>query len=84
MIAISLTLDLIHMRPAPEHISGVRCPTCRHALTLDQPNQQRPDLLIGTCEECESWFLVHPAAGVMVRLPSEHELRDGFSSRRRD
>jgi hypothetical protein len=76
MIAISLTLQLIRMRPTPEDAPGIGCPACHHRLTLDQPNQQCPDLLIGTCEECESWFLVHPDAGVMVRLPDERELRD--------
>jgi hypothetical protein len=76
MTTISLTLDLLRLRPDPEDASGVRCPGCRDLLTLDQPDQERPERLLGTCERCRSWFLVHLAARVMVRLPDEDELRD--------
>jgi hypothetical protein len=74
MTSISITLDVVRLRPDPEDTSGIPCPRCHHRLTLDQPDPQRPDRLLGRCDECRAWFLIHGLAGAMVRLPDEDEL----------
>jgi hypothetical protein len=37
-----------------------QCPQCGHALALHQPDPELPDRLLGTCEECKSWYLTNP------------------------
>src|SRR5689334_5176154 len=33
------------------------CPVCEAALSLDQPDPQRADRLLGTCPACGGWHL---------------------------
>jgi hypothetical protein len=52
----------------------VGCPRCGHFLTLHQPVMDEPDRTIGTCDDCEGWFLIGDKAGVMILLPDADEL----------
>jgi hypothetical protein len=76
MTSISLTLDLFDMRLDCDDASASRCPRCRRPLTLHQPDPDRPDRLVATCEGCRNWFIINTATGLMARLPDDQELRD--------
>ena len=76
MTSILLTLDLIRLTPDPDDPSEVACPRCHASLLLHQPDQQMPERLLGTCAECQTWFLINAIANVMVRLPDEQDFRD--------
>jgi hypothetical protein len=71
-----LTFDVIRLGRDREDGSEVPCPACHHDLTFHQPDPECPDRLLGTCEACRTWFLVHAAAGLMLRLPDEEDVRD--------
>ena len=76
MASVPLALKLIRLAGELNDRTGVRCPACRDYLFLHQPDEECPDRLLGTCDECRAWFLIDAAGKVMVRLPDEEELRD--------
>jgi hypothetical protein len=76
MIRISLTLDLFDMKLVFEDASASRCAYCRQPLMLHQPDPDRPDRLMATCDGCRNWFIINTATGLMVRLPADQELQD--------
>jgi hypothetical protein len=41
---------------------------------IHQPDERRPDRLLGTCGSCSAWFLMAPTAAAMLRLPDEGAL----------
>ncbi len=75
MKSIYLDLDLIGLDANPNGPLRVGCPSCLDDLTVHQPDQQSPDRLLGTCEECRAWFLIDTDGGIMVRLPSVEAFR---------
>ena len=44
------------------------CLDCHTELLLHQPDPELPDRLLGTCDECKSWFLVDAAEGTVIPL----------------
>ena len=75
MTSISLALDRIHPSRVSDDAAGMACPRCHACLSIHQPDQELPDRLLGTCDECRTWFLINAASGVIVQLPSEEELK---------
>ena len=76
MTSVPLALNRIRLDGKLDDSKRVRCPACRDYLFLHQPDEECPDRLLGTCDECRAWFLIDAAGKVMVRLPNEEELRD--------
>jgi hypothetical protein len=76
MTSVPLALNRIRLDGKLDDSKRVRCPACRDHLFLHQPDEECPDRLLGTCDECRAWFLIDAAGKVMVRLPDEAELRD--------
>ena len=76
MTSILLALDSLRLNLDPEDPTAMACPSCPACLLLHQPDPELPDRLLGTCSECQAWFLIHAAAEVMVRLPGADELGD--------
>jgi hypothetical protein len=76
MTRISLTLDLFDMRLVCDDDSASQCPCCGRSLALHQPDPDRPDRLMATCNGCRTWFIINTATGRMVRLPNDRELRN--------
>ena len=35
------------------------CPNCGDELLIHQPDPETPDRLLGTCDECKSWYLLN-------------------------
>jgi hypothetical protein len=75
MASVPLALKRIRLAGKLNDHTRVQCPACRDHLFLHQPDEERPDRLLGTCDECRAWFLIDAAEKVMVRLPDEEELR---------
>ena len=76
MPSILLALDLIRLRLDRDDPWEVACPDCHDHLVVHQPDEQRPERLLGTCPSCSAWYLIDATASVMVRLPDEDALRD--------
>jgi hypothetical protein len=51
------------------------CQNCGCELQLHQPDPDLPKRLLGTCEECKSWFLLDLVAGSMTLLLSKRAAR---------
>ena len=77
MTSILLSLDLIRLTSDPDDPLVFQCTSCHDSLVLHQPDEDLPDRLLGTCQECRTWFLIDRATEVMVKLPDENTLRDG-------
>src|SRR5262249_37198314 len=80
MISISLTVDRFQPVPVAEHATAMACPRCHACLLIHQPDQHLPDRLLATCDECRTWFLIHAAVGVILRLPNEEDLEGAPST----
>ena len=56
--------------PAGGHPAGLtanRCPACAAALSLHQPDPDRPDRLLAVCDRCGGWFLLDGTTGASPR-----------------
>jgi hypothetical protein len=72
MSPLSVALDLTRF----DDLSRVRCSRCQSSLDLHQPDVERPERLLGMCEDCRSWFLMAIDEGFMIRLPEDlHAIR---------
>jgi hypothetical protein len=61
-----------------------RCVHCGDPLDLHQPSQERPDRLVGYCEECDSLSLVLDGLVVDLHLHGiEDDARVRFAALRR-
>jgi hypothetical protein len=50
-------------------VVGPYCERCGAVLTLHQPNVDHPDRLLGTCDECKSWYVTSRQPMGLVYLP---------------
>ncbi len=71
MTSIVCTLERIGCHCDTEDFLGVICPDCRSHVVIHQPDERRPDRLLGTCESCSAWFLIAPSVATMLRLPDD-------------
>ena len=55
----------------------ILCPYCQSELDRHQPDEARPDQLLGTCLGCGMWYLVDGEACVMYGMPDVADLRTG-------
>lgn len=39
-------------------VDELACPECDSDLVLHQPDGNRPERLLATCDECKAWFLI--------------------------
>jgi hypothetical protein len=74
MTSIACTLQVTRCPLDAEDFLCVTCPDCCGSVVIHQPDERRPDRLLGTCGSCSAWFLIAPAAASMVRLPDEAAL----------
>lgn len=59
-----------------DRLSADGCPDCGGILTLHQPDQASPDLLLAACRECRCWLLIDTNEGIIVRFPVQGVLRE--------
>jgi uncharacterized protein YbaR (Trm112 family) len=78
MPSVRLALDFSRLLTDPDHLPAILCPDCQDLLTIHQPDIESPDRLLGVCPECRAWFLVEDTHGIMVRLPDQDALREGY------
>jgi hypothetical protein len=65
MATVSVLLELFRF----DNCFHVECPKCSTALLLHQPDVDWPDQMIGICCNCQVWYLLDLAAGLMAVLP---------------
>ena len=56
-----------------EHAEEILCACCHYPLDRHQPDEQRHDRLLGTCNECGAWYLIITDACVMILLPETQD-----------
>lgn len=47
----------------------IHCPQCQSPLVLHQPDPDLADLMLATCDECKSWFLLASKSVELTPLP---------------
>jgi hypothetical protein len=52
-----------------ELVSDVLCARCHSPLERHQPHEEKPDRLLGTCDDCGAWFMIDLSAVVMIAMP---------------
>ena len=58
---ISTTWTVIVIEVAANGLVSPRCQKCEAELTVHQPEETRPDQLLGTCSGCGAWHLIERA-----------------------
>jgi hypothetical protein len=76
MTTVRLAVDVIVWDSDIDRLSSAGCPDCRGTLTLHQPDEASPDLLLAACGRCQGWLLIDVSEGIMVRWPSRQALRE--------
>ena len=76
MPMIHLDLEFDRVAADPDHPFGERCLNCQCPLVIHQPDVDLPFRLLGTCPECQDWFLVETSHGLVIRLPRPDVLRE--------
>jgi hypothetical protein len=75
MTSMLVGLDVIELTSEFAGGALTQCPNCGVPLAIHQPEEQSPDRLLGTCEDCHSWFLLDLVGQTMVQLPEVGALR---------
>ncbi len=52
-----------------EDICDILCARCQAPLVRHQPDENEPNRLLGTCDDCGSWFLLDLSKSIMLVLP---------------
>ncbi len=76
MTSILISLELIPVTTDHDDPLVVQCASCHGSLVLHQPDEELPERMLGTCEECQTWFLIYADTQLMLKLPDEKMLRD--------
>jgi hypothetical protein len=58
-----------------EVAAEILCAECQCPLDRHQPDPEQPDRLLGTCEDCGTWYLIDGELCVMIALPDARSLR---------
>ncbi len=78
---VRLTLEIKIISFSADEPIPIHCPGCRSALNVHQPDADWPDQLLGTCEGCQSWYLIATSAeeskATLIRLPVNDLVRQG-------
>lgn len=64
-------------------IERPRCRRCRSTLGLHQPDEARPEHLLGTCDRCGDWYLVEvggESEAYIVDLPNVALIREAVAT----
>jgi hypothetical protein len=76
---VSADLDVLRFPTAIERLISTHCLNCSSPLSLSQPDLESPDRLLGVCQQCKHWFLIHLIAdqseGLLCRLPDIEVIR---------
>ncbi len=51
-----------------ERSNGLACPACKATMELHQPDQQRPERMLGICQDCHAWTLIGVGVDGQVKL----------------
>lgn len=78
IMQVKLTLGMSRRILNPSLPLEVECDGCGIPLDIHQPDPNRPDRLLGTCEACGNWVLIvaddESNSALLVRLPEAAEI----------
>ena len=60
---LSVSWNVTVLEVTPDGIVSPACQKCRASLEIHQPDEARPDQLLGTCRECGCWHMIEMAPG---------------------
>lgn len=84
---ISMTWTATVVDVGSDGLVSPRCQKCRCELDVHQPEEDRPDQLLGTCPACHAWHLVEVAPdgaeAVVLAIPGLDEVRRKLIAGRR-
>jgi hypothetical protein len=76
---VSAELDVLRFPTTVERPVKAHCLNCSVPLSLFQPDLDAADRLLGVCERCKHWFLIHVMhdqnEGFLWRLPDIEVIR---------
>ncbi len=76
---VSAELDVLRFPTTVERPVKAHCLNCALPLSLSQPDLDSADRLLGVCERCKGWFLIHlvldQTEGLLWRLPDIEVVR---------
>jgi hypothetical protein len=55
---MTITWNVTRLAISSEGLETPRCGDCQATLNVHQPDENRPDHLLGTCDACGRWFLI--------------------------
>jgi hypothetical protein len=47
----------------------IGCPQCGSPLTLNQPDPELANRLLGTCDDCKSWYVTNRKGTNLTPIP---------------
>jgi hypothetical protein len=76
---VSAELDVLRFPTTLDRPIKTHCLNCCVPLSLFQPDLDAADRLLGVCEHCKHWFLIHvmhdQTEGLLWRLPDFEVIR---------
>jgi hypothetical protein len=83
---MSITWNVSALTISDQGLETPRCRECRKALNVHQPDENRPEQLLATCEGCGGWYLIvvgdQDTEAFLFDLPNVSLIRAAVSSRR--
>ena len=76
---LTITWNVITLRVTDEGLEAPQCRACRATLNVHQPDEIRPEHLLGTCALCGRWYLIEfgeeGTEAYLFDLPNLEEVR---------
>jgi hypothetical protein len=76
---VAAELEVLLFPAAIERPVRAHCLNCDLPLSLSQPDLDSPERLLGVCEQCKHWFVIHlildQSQGLLCRLPDIEVIR---------
>jgi hypothetical protein len=64
----------------PDEPVNVFCMECDHRVEIHQPDSELPERMLGTCEYCQTWYLVEcdtdAGDAMLILLPDPSQFRN--------
>lgn len=62
-------VETLRSDPSPDGMISITCIHCDSPLALHMPDPNRPERLLGICEECRTWYLIDEESRLIAPLP---------------
>ena len=84
--AMTITWTVTALTISDQGIETPQCCDCKKELTVHQPDEERPDQLLATCDHCGAWYLIAvnnlTSEAYLFDLPNVALIREAMASQR--